>query len=126
MYGFYLICVTVLLVAGCDNRKELLPTLTLNCEISPQPVLVGQSTITVSLLDAAAKPVSGAHVQIEADMSHAGMAPIFSEAREAAPGSYRGSLKFTMAGDWVIFVSATTTGGTKIERRIDVRGVQPG
>jgi hypothetical protein len=77
------------------------------------------------LADSAAKPITGAHIAIEADMSHAGMSPGFAEANETDPGRYQARLEFPMAGDWVILLHVTLRDGKKLERQFDVRGVRP-
>jgi len=58
-------------------------------------------------------------------MSHAGMSPLFAEAKEANPGRYVAYLEFPMAGDWVILLHVMLPGGKRLERQIDVRGVRP-
>jgi hypothetical protein len=80
--------------------------------------------MTLSLKDAAAEPVAGAHITLEGDMSHPGMAPVFGEANEVAPGRYQGHIEFAMAGDWVVLVHATLANGQRLERQIDVKGVE--
>jgi hypothetical protein len=77
------------------------------------------------LADSAAKPITGAQIAIEADMSHAGMSPRFAEAKEADPGRYDAHLEFPMAGDWVILLRVTLPDGKKMERQFDVSGVRP-
>lgn len=62
-------------------------------------------------------------MSLEVDMSHPGMAPVFGEARESAPGQYQGSLDFAMPGDWVILIHATLPNGHKLERELSVPGV---
>ena len=91
--------------------------------ISPQPVRVGPAVLTVKLGDAAGRPVAGARVALEADMSHPGMAPVVGEAREIAPGQYRGSLEFAMSGDWVVLIRVTLPDGRTLERAVSVPGV---
>jgi hypothetical protein len=59
-------------------------------------------------------------------MSQPGMSPEFADAKEAGPGRYQAHLEFPMAGDWVILLHVTLPDGKKLERRIDVRGVQSG
>jgi hypothetical protein len=81
--------------------------------------------VTFRLMDAVGKAVKGAHVAVEADMAHAGMSPVFGEAKEIEPGRYQAHLGFEMAGDWVIFLHVTLPGGEKLDRQIDVRGVRP-
>lgn len=94
-----------------------------SCDISPQPPKVGPVTFTLKLSDAT-RPVTGARVKLEADMTHAGMSPVFAEATEVEPGSYRATLEFTMSGDWVVLVHAALPDGQKLERQLDVKGVR--
>jgi YtkA-like len=77
------------------------------------------------LTDSSGKPVTGARIAIEADMSHAGMSPRFADVKETSAGRYEAHLEFQMAGDWVILLHVTLPGGKKLERQIDVRGVRP-
>jgi hypothetical protein len=58
-------------------------------------------------------------------MSHAGMAPVVTDAREHAPGVYDLPFAFTMQGDWVLLVSVALPAGGRIERRIEVANVRP-
>ena len=62
-------------------------------------------------------------MSLEADMSHAGMAPVFGENQEVAPGQYAGSLAFAMPGDWVVLIHVTLPDGRKLERDVNVPGV---
>jgi YtkA-like len=87
--------------------------------------VVGPAALVLRLTDAAGKPVSGAHITLEADMSHAGMAPIFEEATETEPGQHQAHLKFAMAGDWVILLHVRLPSGQTLDRRFDVNGVRP-
>jgi hypothetical protein len=94
-------------------------------EISPAPARVGVATITFKLADAGGKPITGARIAVEADMSHAGMSPVFADAKEEQPGRYQTHLQFQMAGDWVVLLHITLPGGKKLERQIEVNGVRP-
>jgi succinate-acetate transporter protein len=82
------------------------------------------ATVAIQLADSAAKPVSHAHIMVEGDMSHPGMAPIFAEAEETAAGNYQAHIDFNMGGDWVLLLHIKLANGQKIERQVDVRGVQ--
>jgi hypothetical protein len=113
-------------MAGCSRPVEPPPFVAIEHEISPQPARVGPVAVTLKLADATGKPLPGAHIAVEADMSHAGMSPEFAEANETEPGRYHAHLQFQMAGDWVILLHITLPGGKKLERQIDVRGVLPG
>ncbi len=116
-------CTTAVLTAGCA-RSHAPADLTIEHEVSPQPVRAGRVTITFKLADAG-KLMTGARVGLEADMSHPGMSPVFGQADEIEPGRYRGRLELGMAGDWVILLHIALPDGRKLERQIDVRGVQP-
>ena len=120
-------CAAILLIASCSRLVEAPSGVTIEHEISPEPTRVGSATIVLKLTDAVGKPVTGAHIAIEADMSHAGMSPVFAVAteREPEPGRYRAHLEFQMAGDWVILLHVTLPDGKKWEQEIDVRGVRP-
>jgi hypothetical protein len=109
---------------GC--RKPAAPSGGISIEesITPQPVRTGTETISFLLRNAANSPVTGAHVQLEGDMTHPGMAPVFADAVEGAPGSYKAAINFTMGGDWVVLFHITLSDGRRIERQMDVKGVE--
>jgi hypothetical protein len=113
-------------VAGvaCRPGHESVPDVAIDCQIDPDPPTIGASTITVSLADAGARPVVGATVLVEANMSHPGMRPLFARATEIAPARYRADLEFTMAGDWILSVSAALRDGRTAHTRLDVPGIR--
>jgi hypothetical protein len=117
-------CASTLLITGCSRPAESPPVVEIEHAISPQPARIGPATVTLKLADGAGKIITGAHIAIEADMSHPGMSPFFADAKEAERGRYEGHLEFQMAGDWVILLHVTLPDGTKLERQIDVRGVR--
>jgi hypothetical protein len=119
-------CVATLLITACSRPAESRPIVEIEHVISPQPARVGPVTVTLKLVDSVGTTVTGAHIAVEADMSHPGMSPLFAEAKETEPGRYETHLEFPMAGDWVILLHVTLPGGQKLERKIDVRGVRPG
>lgn len=114
-----------LFLAGCGRRAETWDGVSVEHEITPQPPRVGTARIALRVSDAAGRPLSGARVELEGNMAHAGMRPVFGEARESGPGRYESALEFTMGGDWVILVRLTLPDGREIERQFDVKGVQP-
>ena len=112
--------------AGCGRRPEPHADVSVEHEVRPDPPRVGTAAVTLRVADAAGRPLSGARVSLEANMTHAGMRPVFGEARESEPGRYQSDLAFTMGGDWVVLVRLTLPDGRKIERQFDVKGVQSG
>jgi len=117
--------VATLLAAGCARTVDSTTFVAIEHELSPEPARVGPATLTLRLADSAARPITGAHVAIEADMSHAGMNPRFAEAKETDLGRYEAHVEFQMAGDWVILLHVTLPDGKKLERQFDVRDVRP-
>lgn len=114
----------LLLVVSCRGSATDLPDINVDLALTPSPPQVGRSEIVLTLTDAAGQPISGAEVELEGNMSHAGMAPVLTEATEVAPGRYEAPLEFTMAGDWFILVRATLPDGRKLERQMNVPGVE--
>ena len=114
--------VTLLVFACQKNAKP--PDIALQYEIAPQPPRVGVATIDLKLTDKNGAPVGSARVDLEGNMSHAGMSPVNSEAKEIETGKYRGTLQLTMAGDWIVLVHITLPDGQKLQRQIEVSGVR--
>jgi hypothetical protein len=81
---------------------------------------------TCTLWDsAAARPLAGARVGLEGNMSHAGMRPVFATARETTPGTYAAEIELTMAGDWFILLDIQLADGRTLHRQVDLKGVRP-
>ena len=118
-------CAAILFSVGCSRPVEPTPFVAIDHEFSPQPVRVGPVTVTLRLTDAVGKALTGAHITVEADMSHPGMSPEFAEAKEFEPGRYQAHVEFQMAGDWVILLHITLADGKKLEQQFKVSGVRP-
>ncbi len=110
-------------VQGCGRQNEPLVDLTFAHEVSPQPPRVGSVTIVLRLTDASGTAVKGARLELEGNMSHPGMAPVFTETTETEPGRYRANLVLSMAGDWHIAVHITLRDGRKFDREFEIKGV---
>jgi hypothetical protein len=117
------LCLFVASFVGCRSRSSA--GITIEHEISPQPPRVGRLLIVLRITTASRKPLMGARVRLEANMSHAGMSPVFADTLEVAPGDYRANVEITMAGDWVILVHLTLPDGEKLERQFEIKGVAP-
>ena len=90
----------------------------------PAPPRVGPARLTVVISNADDAPLEGASVEIEGNMNHAGMKPVFGSAVESSPGHYETDFEFTMGGDWFVVASVTTSDGRKHSLKRDVRGVR--
>jgi hypothetical protein len=120
-----LTCAAMFLASGCSKPADPPALVAIEHTISPEPARVGPASITLKLADAGGEPVTAAKIEIEADMSHAGMSPVFGDAKEDDPGRYHAHVEFPMAGDWVVLLRVTLSGGKKLERQFDVKAVRP-
>jgi hypothetical protein len=110
--------------SGCHKASEKPPEIVFEHQIAPSPPRTGSATVTLKLSDSAGKPINGARINLEGNMSHPGMRPVFSEARETESGRYEAPLEFTMRGDWFILFHITLRDGRKLQKQIDVKGVR--
>ena len=97
--------------------------LTVTHEVSPQPPRVGPLTIALRVADGSGKPAAGIRINLEGNMSHAGMAPVFAAATETEAGRYLSTMQLSMAGDWYFLVHMTLPDGRKLERQFEIKGV---
>ena len=112
-------------LAACQRGSSSdISDIGLDLTISPDPPAVGPATIKLNLTNADGEPITGASIELEGNMSHAGMVPVFSQATELEAGLYEAPLQFTMGGDWFILVKVNLPDGRKMERQIDVPGVE--
>ena len=120
------LCLLCLFVAGFVScRSSSSVDVRIAPEVTPQPPRVGRVTITLRVTDASGKPINAARIALEGNMSHAGMTPVFVDAAEVEPGRYRANMDLTMAGDWIILVHLVLSGGEKVERQFEIKGVAP-
>jgi hypothetical protein len=115
--------VLVLFLAGCARGSQDLLDVAVDVTVDPIPPQAGPAMVTVNLHDSSDQPISGAAIELEGNMNHAGMVPVLANASEMAPGLYQGSLEFNMAGDWFILVRADLPDGRSMEHRVDLPGV---
>lgn len=114
----------LLVLAGCRGQKAEQSDIAVSLAVTPEPPQMGPAMVIVTLTGADGKPVTGATVKLEGNMSHAGMKPVLADATEVTAGRYEASLEFTMGGDWFIIVRATLPDGRSLEQQVDVPGVR--
>ena len=120
----WLFAVTALLIlVSCGRGASDLPDVGVALAVEPEPARIGPATITITLSDARGQPISGATVELEGNMNHAGMVPVSAQASEVTGGQYQADLEFTMGGDWFILVRAELPDGRSLERKVDVPAV---
>lgn len=117
-------CAAVLAMTACRSRTATAGDMSVREELLPSPARVGMASVTIHLANAQGEPVRSAHVHVEGDMAHPGMAPVFADAAENAPGTYQAAIDFNMPGDWVVLLHIHLADGRRIERQLNVKGVQ--
>ena len=111
-------------VAGCGGDEPPATNIALALSVTPAQPAVGPATIEVSAQTENGEPVTGADLEVEGTMTHAGMEPVTADLTEESDGRYvTRDFQFTMGGDWVIIVRGTLADGTKVEQSFDVPGV---
>lgn len=101
------------------------PDIVFDLRTFPDPPVAGPVRVSLVLADGATgRPVRGAAVQLEGNMSHAGMRPVFGTAREVSPGTYEAPLELTMGGDWFLLIEATLREGGTVHHQVDLPGVR--
>lgn len=86
----------------------------------PASPRVGDGVIVLTLATPGGEAVNNAQVELEANMSHAGMVPVRARGSGGQAGTYRIPLRWTMAGDWYVDVRFTLPDGALIGRRFGV------
>jgi YtkA-like len=115
------LCVFLVLAQACRHEGEPAPGLTVTHEVSPPSPRVGPLTITLRVADASGTPATGIRIKLEGNMSHPGMTPVFSDAKEIDPGRYSASMELSMAGDWYFVVHMSLPDGRKMEHQFEIK-----
>jgi hypothetical protein len=114
-----------LIAAGCRPPADTAPEIALGWAVAPDPPATGTATFSLTLIDrTTGRPVQGAAVRLEGNMTHPGMKPVFGTAREVGPGRYEAPLDLPMAGDWFVLVEARLADGRTLHRQMDLPGVR--
>ncbi|MCU0501107.1 MAG: FixH family protein [Anaerolineae bacterium] len=118
------LAVLSVLCAGCGRIQQTPAAAqdgyTVTLVAQPATPVVGDGTLVVTLRDPAGQPVSGARLQVEGNMSHAGMKPSFGKIRGEDAGQYTVAIPWTMGGDWYVDIKATLSDGRVIARRFPI------
>ncbi len=128
--GWVVSVLLVGLMAGCSTTAAG-TTDDLQITLRAAPEGAAGTYLTVELADAAGAPITDATVELEGNMNHAGMVPVFAEpvtdeADGAVDGLYQVPFAFTMFGDWIITVKVVEADGSEVTRNIDLTVTQAG
>lgn len=108
----------LLLLSSCKPPEDRAatrgdPSVRVSAELNAAPK-IGSVSLSVNVSDESGAPLTGATVKVVGDMTHAGMTPVLADAPEVEDGHYRADeFAFTMAGDWIITITVTTSDGKR-------------
>lgn len=122
--GIALALLLALTAAACGRAQKPAPAtqdgFSVTFATEPATPKVGDGVIVLKLVNPAGQAVDNARVEVEANMSHAGMVPVKAQAPGGQAGAYRIPLRWTMAGDWYVDVRFTLPDGGAVARRFPV------
>jgi len=120
----WVVAAVSVLSAGCGRIQQTTPTpndgYTMTMTAQPSQPGIGDGTLVVTLRDPAGNPVTGTGLQVEGNMSHAGMKPSFGKVTGEDAGQYTVAIPWTMGGDWYVDIKATLVDGRVIARRFPI------
>ncbi len=108
--------------SACSPQQAAADDVRVALAFDPTPY-VGPVECTIDLTGPGGQAMRGAKVEVEANMNHAGMVPVFGTGQEVADGRYEVPLEFTMGGDWFVIVRGSLEDGTPFESIHDLPGV---
>jgi hypothetical protein len=121
-----ILLLAVLLILGCRPESDETAVRTrANLVFEPHPPAVGLTRVILTLTDPAGQPVRAGQLEVEGNMNHAGMRPVFTRLEETEPGRYAGTIEFTMGGDWYLLVTGVSSDGQRLDLKLNVSGVKP-
>jgi hypothetical protein len=124
LWVFVLLMLANIQTVGCAKATGIPADIDFRYESDPSHPRVGPNNFTVTLTNKTGERLAGAHVSLEGDMSHAGMSPVFGDARETERGRYQGTLDLDMPGDWTILFHIKLANGVAFDRQVDIRNIQ--
>ncbi|MEM7130312.1 MAG: FixH family protein [Chloroflexota bacterium] len=123
-YSTMLLAIFVLILAGCAPAAPQTASeagLQMSVDVMPDPPAVGEGMLMVTLADSSGTPINDATLNVQGDMTHAGMVPVIRDVEGGAEeGVYSVPFEWTMGGDWIVTVLAVMSDGTEVEQTFDL------
>ncbi len=94
-----------------SSPSAMMEDVRMSLTVRPDPPVLGESALTVSVADQEGRPVQGARLEVRGDMAHGAMAPVLGQATSESDGRYLVPFRWTMTGDWTLDVEAALPDG---------------
>ena len=125
-----MLLVTLVIIAGgflsaCgriqQNQSQTTPgNFQLDMVIEPNQPAAGAATLIFTLTDENGQPVDDATLEVEGNMTHAGMLPVLAQVAGGEAGRYVVPFEWTMGGDWIVTVKVSLATGQIFSRQFPV------
>jgi hypothetical protein len=107
---------------GCRQATDPVSSDAVQIDVAfePEELRIGESTLLITITDAAGNPIPDATINVRGDMSHPGMQPVIRDVEGGDEnGVYTVPFEWTMAGDWIVEVNVTLDDGTEAGERFE-------
>jgi len=118
----FFLTVMLPVLAACRTSNDLASgsDVQISAEVTPDPPVVGEGYVIITVEDAAGQPVEGATVQVRGDMDHAGMEPVEATAEPGeGSGEYIAVIDWNMGGDWSLSIGVALPDGGYVDESFD-------
>ncbi len=108
-----LVLACVLLLTAC--RQQIPASSEIHLDVAVTGLQVGEAQISVRARDKNGATIDNpGAIVLRGDMDHAGMAPVFAEARAALDGVFTLPFEWTMAGAWILEAKLSLDSGEEV------------
>jgi hypothetical protein len=122
-----LLIILLLATSACRQSQQQAATETasgasvqIEMVTEPDPIQTGAGTLLITARGPDGTPADVVRIDVRGDMNHAGMQPVFGSAESAVEGVFRVPFNWSMAGDWILEVTAALRDGSTASQRFDV------
>lgn len=131
MKNFFLVAVlifTVVLLSGLlsacariqGGQSQNADDIIVDLALEPAQPEVGPAQLVVTITDPNGQPIDSATLDIQGNMTHAGMVPVLAQSSKGENGRYVVPFEWTMGGDWIVTVEITLENGQVLSREFPI------
>lgn len=116
----------LIFASGCNFEKSAKPAKETEVEwsVSPKPARVGPIIVTLKIKDPSGRPLKATLINVEGNMTHPGMVPLYTKALEVKRGVYTANMNLNMPGDWKLLFDIKLSDGSVVQKSLDLSGVK--
>lgn len=112
----------IILVPACgriQTGQEQDSAVSIELTVEPIQPAAGPTQLIITVTENG-QPIDNAALEIEGNMTHAGMVPVFAQTTGGKNGRYVVPFEWTMGGDWTVTVDVSLEDGRTISREFPV------